>query len=314
MAQIADTEHYLKALLAAPRYGLEGIYAFYDYRVDAIATDARLMLLPWDDHLVHRGDGIFETMKFIGGKLYQLDSHLERLQRSSTAIHLMPPCTWEKIRELTLEVAKAAGKDKGLIRIMLGRGAGGFGLDPAECPQPSLYIVAYAIHPRPESAYEKGVTAFKTSVPAKQPYLATIKSIDYLPNVLMKREAREKGYDFPFCFDDKGFLAEGATENVCIVDQDDKLHIPEFTNALAGTTLMRAVDLIKDEMPIIFRGISEDEVKEAKEVIICGTTIDALSVVRYEGWPIFNVRPGPVSRRMRELIRADIAENGVEIG
>ncbi|MGE4505414.1 MAG: aminodeoxychorismate lyase, partial [Desulfovibrionaceae bacterium] len=85
------------------------------------------------------------------------------------------------------------------------------------------------------------------------------------------------------------------------------------TNALAGTTLMRAVDLIKGEVGIIFRGISEDEVREAKEVIIVGTTIDAVSVVRYADKPIFNVKPGPVSRRLRELLKKDLAENGTPI-
>ncbi len=313
MTKVVDTDVYLKALLSAPSPGAAGIRAFYDYRVGLIATDPKLMLMPWDDHLVHRGDGVFETMKFLDSKLYQLDPHFKRMERSCSSIHLAPPCTWERVKELTIEVARAANVKDGLIRVLLGRGPGGFGIDPAECPQSSLYIVAYDIHPKPESMFETGVTAFKTSIPAKQSYLATIKSIDYLPNVLMKREAVEKGYDFPFCFDEKGFLAEGATENVCIVDQDGKLHIPEFTNALAGTTLMRVVDLIKDECAIIFRGISEDEVREAKEVIIVGTTMDAISVVRYEGKPIHNVKPGPVSKRMCELLKQDIIDNGLDI-
>lgn len=313
MTDIIDTDAYLKALLTAPRPGMDSVLAFYDYRVGGICKDPRLMLMPWDDHLVHRGDGVFETMKFIDGKLYQLDPHLKRMERSCSSIHLAPPCTWERVRELTLDVAKASGAENGLIRVLIGRGPGGFGIAPAECPQPSLYIVVYDIHPRPESSYETGVTAFKTSIPAKQSYLATIKSIDYLPNVLMKREAVEKGYDFPFCFDEKNYLAEGATENICIVDRDGKLHIPEFTNALAGTTLMRAVDLIKDEVSMIFRGINEDEIREAKEVMIVGTTIDALSVVRYEGKPIFNVKPGPVAKRMRELLKQDLEENGIPL-
>jgi branched-chain amino acid aminotransferase len=97
------------------------------------------------------------------------------------------------------------------------------------------------------------------------------------------------------------------------VDQDGRLHIPEFTNALAGTTLMRAVDLIKGEVGIMFRGIRESEIREAKEVFIVGTTTDALSVVRYEGKPIHNVKPGPVSRRIRELLQKDLHENGLPL-
>lgn len=311
MAEVLDAEAYLSALLNAPRPGMGQVHAFYDHRVGAICRDPRMMLMPWDDHLVHRGDGVFETMKFIGRRIYQVEPHLERLKRSAAAIYLQPPCEWDEVRELIVDVARAGGRDNGMVRVLLGRGPGGFGISPDECPRAGLYLVAYDLHPKPESVYAKGVTAFKTSIPAKQSYLATIKSIDYLPNVLMKREAAEKGYDFPFCFDERGFLAEGATENVCIVDQNGRLHIPEFTNSLAGTTLMRAVDLIKNEFEIIFRAITETEVREAKEVIIVGTTTDALSVVRYEGKPIHNVKPGPVSKRIRELLKKDLVENGL---
>ena len=314
MVKVADRQTYLAAMLEAERPNAFEVQAFYEHRVGLICTDPSLMLMPWDDHLVHRGDGVFEAMKFVDGRLYQLDPHLERMKRSSSSIYLEPPCPFEEIRELVIEVCRAGGKPTGMLRIFLGRGPGGFGVYPSECPKTSLYIVATDLHPVKPAAYENGVTAFKTSIPAKQSYLATIKSIDYLPNVLMKREAQEKGYDYPFCFDRNDFLAEGATENVCIVDQGGRLIIPEFTNALAGTTLLRAVDLIKDEMPsVIFRSISEEEILLAKEVIIVGTTGDAVSVVRFNGQPIHDVRPGPVAKRIRELIRNDLRENGIAL-
>lgn len=313
MTKVANRDEYLQAMLAADRPGQSKTYAFYEHRVGMICTDPTAMLMPWDDHLVHRGDGVFEAMKYVDGKLYQLEPHIERMKRSSASIFLDPPCSWEKVRELVLDVCKASGSDSGMLRIFLGRGPGGFGIYPSECPTASLYIVAGELHVHKAAYYEKGVTAFKTSIPAKQSYLATIKSIDYLPNVLMKREAEEKGYDFPFCFDDNGYLAEGATENVCIVNDEGRLVIPEFTNALAGTTLMRAVDLIKDEVSVSFRGIREEEVLLAREVIIVGTTGDAVSVVRYNGSPIHDVRPGPVAQRIRELLQADLQENGVPV-
>ncbi|MFH1913749.1 MAG: aminotransferase class IV [Pseudomonadota bacterium] len=313
MARVVDRAAYLEAMLAAPRPGMDEVHAFYEHRIGHICTDPSLMLMPWDDHLVHRGDGIFETMKFVDRKLYQLEPHMERMQRSCEAIYLTPPCSWDEIRSLVLDVARAGGRETGMVRVLIGRGPGGFGIYPSECPEASLYVVCYDLHPKAESVYEKGVTAFRSSIPAKQSYLATIKSIDYLPNVLMKREAEEKGYDFPFCFDGNGLLAEGATENVCIVSQEGKLVIPEFTNALAGTTLMRAVDLVKGEMPIVFKGISEEELLEAREVILVGTTGDAIPVVRFNGKPIHNVKPGPVARRIRELLRKDLRENGITL-
>ena len=313
MIPILDSDAYLERLLSAPRPGSENILAFYDHRLEAVGRDPRLLFLPLDDHLAHRGDGVFETLKFVDGRLYQLDPHMERMRLSSKAIFLDPPCAWKEVRELVLEVVKAAGHPLGLVRILLGRGPGGFGIDPAECPMPSLYIVAYRFYPRPEAHYEQGVSACRTSIPAKQSFMARIKSTDYLPNMLMKREALEKGCVFPVCFDDRGCLAEGSTENICIVDKSGSLVVPEFTNALAGTSIIRALDLVKGEMDPVFRTVSEEEIFEARELMAVGTTIDALSIVRYCDRRIGDGRPGPVAKRMRELIRRDIKENGIEI-
>jgi len=304
-------DEYVKRMLSIPRPGGENILAFYEHRLGAICTDPRLMLLPLDDHLAHRGDGVFETLKYLDRRIYQLDAHLTRMKVSADAIFLNPPCSWEEMRGLILEVAKASGQDMGLLRILMGRGLGGFGIDPAECPVASLYIVAYGFHPKPDDFFERGVSAFRTSIPAKQGYMAKIKSVNYLPNVLMKRETVQKGFDFSFCFDEDGFLAEGATENVCLLDQSGTLLIPEFTNALAGTTLMRVLDLIQGEIPVMFRGIKEGEIHEAREVLIIGTTWDCVNVVRYNKKPIHDVRPGPCGTRIRELLRRDLRENGV---
>ncbi len=307
---ILDSQEYCERLCAGPRPGAEKIFAFYDHRSGAIGRDPRHMRIPLDDHLVHRGDGVFETLKYLDRKLYQLDAHLERMEMSAKYIYLNAPCGWDRVRELVIEVAQAAGKDQGMVRMLLGRGPGGFGIDPFECPVPSLYIVAYAFKPKPESVFEQGVTAFRTSIPAKQSWFARIKSTDYLPNMLMKREALEKGYDFALCFDEQGYLAEGAVENICLVDSQGRLIVPELTNALRGTTLMRAVDLIQPEAPVVFRPVHEDEIYGARELILIGTTIDALSVVRYNDHPIHDVRPGPVSRRIRELLQADLQATG----
>lgn len=308
---VLDYDDYLARLLALPRPGAEKVLAFYEHRVGAVCRDARLMLLPLDDHLLHRGDGVFESLKYVGRKLYQLDAHLERMEKSAAFISLAPPCAWEDIRTICLAVARAGDRDTGMLRILLGRGPGGFAIDPFESPRASLYVAAYRFSPRPESVFEQGVTAFRAKTPAKQSWLAKIKSVNYLPNVLMKMEAVNRGFDYPFCFDEHGFLAEGATENVALVDTAGTLVVPEFTHSLPGTTLLRAIDLAQGELPVSFRGVTEADVYGAREVLILGTTGDCIPVVRYEGKPIHDVRPGPVARRLRALIMQDLEENGV---
>ncbi|MBG0776047.1 MAG: aminotransferase class IV [Desulfovibrionaceae bacterium] len=311
MTQIVDREEYLRLMLEAPRPGGEKFLAFYEHRIGAICTDPALMLLPWDDHIVHRGDGVFEVMKFRQRRIYQVDAHLARMERSSKSIYLNPPMPWDRVREIMVEVCRAADRDNGSLKLMLGRGAGGFGIDPAECPTSSFYIAAYSAASKPETMYEQGATAITSSIPAKQSYIAKIKSMNYLPNMLIKREASDRGVDFAFCFDDKGFLAEGSIENVVLVDASGAVVVPELTNALTGTTLMRALELIKDEVSIFFRPIREEEIYGARELMVLGTTLDALPIVRFNSKPIHDARPGPVARRLRELLTQDLLENGL---
>ena len=311
MIPVLDTDDYVTRLLSRERPGEAGILAFYEHRVGAVCRNPRLMLMPLDDHLAHRGDGIFESMKYLHRRIYQLDAHLERMRRSAAGLYLAPPCTWERLREIIIEVAKAGGEADGSIRVLVGRGPGGFGIDPAECPEPSLYVAAYHFTPKPEAWFDKGLTAFRSSIPAKQGYLARIKNANYLPNVLMTREAHERGMDVPFSFDDEGFLAETAIANVALVDQTGTLVVPEFTNALAGTTVLRAVELAQGEVPVSFRKVREEELHAAREILVLGTSSDCVAVVAYEGRPVADGRPGPVSRRLRALLQADLMGHGV---
>ncbi len=313
MLPVCETDEYVKKLLSARRAGEQGVLAFYEHRLGCVCRNPRLMLMPMDDHLAHRGDGVFETMKWEDGLLYQLDAHIDRLRRSTAGVYLAPPCAWDRLREIALEVACVADAPHGMLRIIVGRGPGGFGLDPAECPISSLYVVAYAFHPKPQEWFEEGITAFRSSVPAKPAFMARLKSTNYMPNVLMRREATERGMDLPLAFDENDFLAEGATENVALVDARGTLVIPEFTNALSGTTVMRAVDLLKEEMPVEFRRVREDDLYRAREVMALGTSADCVSVVRFEGQPIHDVRPGPVAGRIRSLLRQDIKNTGTPV-
>lgn len=311
MLPVLSTEDYLKRLMDAPRKVAPEVFAFYEHRLGAICKDPRLMLVPLDDHIVHRGDGVFETLKFVDRKIYQLDAHLERMKRSSGAVFIRPPVPWEEIRAILIELCAASGVDTAILTFFLGRGPGGFTTDPRECPVSSFYAVVRAYHIKPEEFFDKGVTGFRTSVPAKQADIARIKTVNYMPNVLMKRDAVVNGYDFPLCFNDKGFLAEGSTENILLVDDQSRIIAPESENSLSGTTMMRGLELIGKEHPVIFRPVEEHEIYEAHEVIVMGTTLDAVGVVRYNGKPIRDVRPGPVTRRLRELIKQDIVANGV---
>jgi branched-chain amino acid aminotransferase len=319
MLKILDNQAYFDALLKVERPGAENFLAFYDHRLGAFTKDARLMLAPVDDHLFHRGDGVFEVMKYIDRRIYQLDEHLARLKHSAETVSLpLPDISWQDLRGLVLEFARAAGTNDGMLRLFLGRGSGGFGVDPAECQKSSLYLVSTTFTPRPESWFAKGIKACRSSFAARAEQFSQIKSTNYQVAALMTLEAHEKKCDVPICLDHNGFLAESAVANICMVDAQNRLIVPEFTSALPGTTIRRAMELIKNnpQEPIncIIRPIPEPELFTATELLLLGTSPDCVAIVEYEGKKIgpnaLAGTVGPTAKLLRHLIRMDIAEKG----
>lgn len=294
-----------------PREGAANVTAFYEHRMGAICKDARLLLVPLDDHMVHRGDAIFESLTFLEGRIVQLDAHLERMKHSAARLELEPPCPWEEVRSIMLDVAREGGAPYGGLKVLLGRGCGGLGVDPAECPESSLYIVATKGRPLPESFWQKGLTAARSAVPAKQEWLAQIKSTNYLANALMAKEAREKGVDLTFSFDEDGFLAEAAIANVALVDQQGRMLMPKFRHALPGTTSIRAMELAKAFMPVVITDITEEIVEQASEILVLGTTCECVAVTHYNGKPVGDGRPGPMADRLRHLLHDALVTGGV---
>ncbi len=303
---VYSSEEWQKILLDLPRTGTGKVTAFYEYRMGGICRDTRFLLVPLDDHMVHRGDAVFESLSFISGGIVQLDAHIGRMKHSAERLSLQPPCSWEEMREIAIAVAKAGGEPYGGLKILLGRGCGGLGVDPAECPESSLYMVATRSKPLPESFWEKGLTAASSAVPAKQPWLAQIKSTNYLANAMMAAEAREKGVDVTFSFDDSGFLAEAAIANVGMVDGRGRLIIPEFRCALPGTTAILAEDVARAFMPVLHADISAAQLEGAQEILVFGTTPECVAVTHYNGRAIGEGVPGPVAKKLRPLLHAEI--------
>src|ERR1044071_6205731 len=78
-----STDDALLRLRQAGHAKSANFYAMYSSVLGGIVTDPALMVLPLDDHMVHRGHSVFDTATLTGGMLYQLDPHLDRLLRSA---------------------------------------------------------------------------------------------------------------------------------------------------------------------------------------------------------------------------------------
>ncbi|MDP6490145.1 MAG: aminotransferase class IV [Kiritimatiellia bacterium] len=280
-----------------------------------IVTDPGLMLVPIDDHMVHRGDAVFDTCKCVGGALYNLGAHLDRLEQSAAAVHMEMPCERDALVGLIRDTVRAGGKPEASVRVLVSRGPGSFGCSPYDCPAPALYIMITDLPPSFMETHPQGATTAVSAIPAKPPFFAGVKNCNYLPNVLMKKEAKDRGVDFVISLDDRGFLAEGPTENVGIVEADGTLAFPTLDNILPGTTMLRVVALAREltggEGPssVVFRDITVSQAGAAAEMLIVGTTPNVTAVRQFNDRTFEHALKGPVFRCLTQALETDILTN-----
>ncbi|MDR1397926.1 MAG: aminotransferase class IV [Desulfarculales bacterium] len=312
IAPILNSDQALAKLQASPHPWHRDYLAMYSSHWQGIVTDPWLMMLPLDDHLVHRGDGVFEACKCINSGVYLLDLHLERLAASAASVFIDNPYSRTQLRELCLDTIRAARVRECILRLYLGRGPGSFTANPFDSVGPSLYIMVSAFHPPQPEIYTRGVKAGFSYLPVKPGLHARVKSCSYLPNVLVKHEAAGKGWAYALWVDPDGTVGECASENYIFLDEQNYLVFPEAGRIIDGLTVRRVRDLASSltEEGLI-KGIKqkkvrEDDFKQAREIMIVSTTINVVPVVLMAGRPVGKGGPGPVAGRLKDMMEADI--------
>jgi branched-chain amino acid aminotransferase len=244
-----------------------------------------------------------------------MNEHLARLERSAAALELTMPADYARVEQIARALVRAGGEPDVVVRIFITRGPGGFSANPFECPASQLYAVASRLKPPRPQLYEKGASIISTPVPVKPVEFANIKSGDYLGNVFIKKAALQAGVDFAVNWDENGHLAEGSTENIFLVSEDRELLVPEFEHVLRGVTVTRVLALAESLLESgLLSGLREARITReiaaaAREVMVCGTTLDVVPVTRWDGRPVGDGVPGPAAGELLRRLREDIAGN-----
>lgn len=286
-------------------------HAMYSSVLGGIVTDPAYMVLPLDDHMVHRGHAVFDTAMIVNGNLYQLDAHLERLLRSAEMARLSLPYPPTQLRQIIIDTAAASGQRSASVRYWLSAGPGGFGLAPGECVSSSFYVMIFRAQPEPERFYTEGVKVVTSTVPIKPPYFARVKSTNYLPNAMVIMEAKDHGADNGVFIDHRGLIGESSNMNVAFVTKDRVLRHPAFETILSGITVLRILELAQSlvrtgELRAIEVGdIPVEAGRAAAEMLMLGSSIKVAPVVQWDGQPIGDGKPGPIAKKLFELWQAD---------
>ncbi|UOF02208.1 aminotransferase class IV [Bdellovibrio reynosensis] len=305
----------IQAKLQERNYSAQKTYlAMYSTWWGGIVKDPGMMVVPVDDHLVHRGDGVFEAIKVIEGKAFLLQEHLERLEISAGLIGLPMPMPLDEVKKIIMATTQATGAQNAMLRLYISRGPGGFTTNPYDSIASQLYLVVTSYAPIAAEKYQQGVKVGRSQVPPKEPWLAKIKTCNYLPNVLMKKESVDRKIDFTIGVCGNGFLTEGSTENIVLIDKNKNLIRPHLRHILKGTTMMRSFELAQSLVKeghlnsVIEKDLTESDILNAQEVMMIGTTLDVLPVTEYEGKVIGSGKQGPIAEKMLKLLRADMKE------
>lgn len=254
----------------------------------AVWIDDRLVeesnaVLPYDDHGITVGDGVFEAVKLEGGAPFALTRHLARLRRSAEALRL--PCPDEgRLRDAVDAVVSNATSD-GVIRITITAGRGPLG-SPREQSAPRLIVATRpgAVRTDPTSVHLVRWTRNENGA------LAGVKSTSYAENVVALDVALAAGSSEALFANTAGDLCEGTGANVFVGFDDELLTPPLGSGCLAGVTralLLEAGVGREADIPV-------DRLEDATEMFLASTTREVQPVTDVSGTALPRC-PGPLT-------------------
>jgi len=249
---------------------------------DAPALTAR-------DHGVSVGDGVFEVLKVVDGRVFAMDLHLERMTRSARGLGLPDP-DLEAIRRGVAAVLGGEHVALGRVRITWTGGPAPLGSDRGDGP-PSLVVVAAPMNPWPDTAAVSTVSWPRNERGA----LAGLKTTSYGENVRALALARAQGSSEAVFANLQGHLCEGTGTNVFYV-VDGELRTPTLASGcLAGITRRLVLDwygATEVDAPI------EVLTEQADEAFVTSTTRDVQAIHRWNDHEL--EAPGPVTSEVRK--------------
>ena len=261
------------------------------------------------DHGFLYGDGVYETLRAYGGRLFRLRQHLARLRRSASLIGLEIPIVEQDLIAVLQEAMKRNNLTDAYLRITVSRGEGAIGLDPRLCARPTVVVISLPLQPYPAELFNTGVSLAIMNVRRN---LATalppmIKSLNFLNNILAKQEASRAGAFDGLMLNAEGHITECTTSNIFFV-KNRCVHTPSAAcGILDGITREIVLSLAREqEFPTEEGRYLPDALLEADECFLTNTTMEIMPVRDIDKRPIGNEKPGPVTGRLRELFRANL--------
>ena len=256
--------------------------------------------VPFMDRGFMFGDGVYEGIGVLDGQLIDNEAHLERLERSLAEVRIRNPYSRAEWTSLQEEIVRRNGMAEGFIYFQVTRGVAErdfFFPENAE-PTVAMFTQAKAIADAP--AARTGIAV--VTVPDQRWARRDIKSINLLAQVLAKQAAKEAGAQEAWLVED-GYVTEGGSSSGFIVTKKGSIVVRPLSNAILPGITRKSLLRLSEEagIPLEERRFTVEEAYDAAEAFLTSASNFVLPIVTIDGRPVGDGKPGPVTKRLREL-------------
>lgn len=258
-----------------------------------------------DDRGFIFGDGIYEVVRVIDGRIFEWGAHAARLARGLAGIRIAldaPAVDALKgvCERLVADNGLADGEATVYMQVSRGAAPRTHHFPPA-ATRPTVYAIASRFVV-PRAHRDSGVTAI--TLPDVRWLRCDLKTVNLLGAVLAREAAVEAGAYEAILLRD-GVVTEGAATNVFAVADGELRTHPLGNLILPGITREVIVELMRENgIALVENAVTRDELLRATELFVCGTTTDISPVISLDGKPVGAGTPGPLTKRLQALLEA----------
>ncbi|HYB98542.1 MAG TPA: aminotransferase class IV [Candidatus Limnocylindrales bacterium] len=263
------------------------------------------------------GEGLFETWRTYRGRPYAIREHLARLSRTARVIGIPFDADADAFERRAIELARRNDmlERDGAIRLTITRGHGPVALVVQQTTEPTTLMLFRPLEPDLAQAKRDGVAIHLFRVGSGVSEGARqMKSINYLPAVIARTQARARGcFEAVYTVDDRTVL-EGTTSNLFVVRRGVILTTPVSSGLLPGVTRQKVLRLAARLAKIREQVVTVDDLEHADEAFLTASTIEVVPVVRAGRRRIGGGRPGELTRALQVAYRRGVARRlGIEL-
>ena len=258
------------------------------------------------------GDGVFETMRAYQGRIAWIEQHLERLFQSAEMIDLHIQQSKQDFTEILRQLIDHNTLGDAVIRMTLTRGVGPPGLNPELNIHPTTVITARPYQSLPSTYYSEGVSLVIVTIKRNpiESMPPSIKSLNFLNNILAKVEATRKGAFDGIMLNQHNHLTEATTSNLFLVRQGE-LFTPAVTCGILGGITRDAVLSLAQAKGISCRqqSLTADTLYSADECFLTNTSLELMPVTQVDNHVIGSGRPGPMTIHLHDAFRRHVDQH-----